>query len=174
MIKKIPNCTQMIFLLALLVGLSLASSGCGARIVVNQAEPVENTLDAQTIQVNNCNNETEKVAVLEIQQNYKIDDYAITGANERRVVILPEKMAELEAQLEMVYAQVYDATLTSIGHVEMTAPSDMIRAYTIEWTEQVYSSTIIFREGFKKYTTTYTYELRIPKEEAFTDFICYP
>ena len=174
MIIKPLSMTRLIFSLVILFALSLVTSGCGPRIVVNLAEPVENSLDAQTIQLNNCNNETEKVSVLEIQQSYKIDDFAVTGAKEKRVVILPETMAELETQLEMVYAPVYEAALTSFGHVDMNAPVDMIRAYKIEWTEQVYSSTITYREGLKKYTTTYTYELRIPQEIEFTDFICYP
>jgi hypothetical protein len=166
--------TKYLLLLALLVGLCMAISGCGPSITVNLVDPLENPLETQSMQLSNCDCDTLLVSGVDIEAEFKIDDYATTGSQNKRILIPPETKAELEAQLEMVYAPVYENAKASAGQIELTVPADMYRSFKIEWTQQVYNSTISFRKGLKTYTTTYTYVLKIPKEAGFVEIPCSP
>jgi hypothetical protein len=54
----------------------------------------------------------------------------------------------------------------------LTVPVARIHTYRIEWTEQVFSSSVSFSMNGETYTAPYTYALRIPEEAGFFEIGC--
>jgi hypothetical protein len=165
---------KYLLLLSLLAGVALLASACGPGITVNRVEPIENVLETQTLQLSNCDCDTELVSGVEMQKELNIDDYAYTGSQDKRILIPAETRTELETELELVYEPLYEMAKTAAGQIQLTVPADKIRNFKIEWTQQTYSSTISFRKGLRTYTTEYTYELRLPRETGFIEISCVP
>ena len=172
MINKVLHGPQMISLLALLIGLSLVVSGCGPRIVVNPTEPVESNTETRSLQLRNCGCDTELLYDLEVQYTYEIEDYMYSGKQVNPQVVLPETMAELNAELEAAYAPLLEHAKIAARQIQLTVPPERVREFKIAWKTFSYGSTISLRKGLKVYTVSYTYELSTPEEAGYVEIPC--
>lgn len=174
MINKGLHGLQMISLLALLAGLSLVVSSCGPRIVVNMAEAVDSNTETRSLQLRNCGCDTELLYDLEIQNTYEIDDYMYSGNQKNPQLVLPETMAELNAELERAYAPLIEQAEIEAHQIQLTVPAEKIREFKIDWKTNIYTSTISLRKGLKVYSVSYTYELSSPEEAGYIEIPCTP
>jgi len=162
---------------ALVVALGLVLAGCsGAQVQVARAEPVERALDAQWVDVRNCDAPTELrrslASEVEIDKQITIADQATAVAGGETAEIPPEVKDKLVAEIERAYTQVYEEAKTGVEQTELTVPVGRIHTYRIEWSEQVFSSSVSFSVSGEAYTAPYTYALCIPDEAGFLETGC--
>jgi hypothetical protein len=171
------NVLQWSGLWGLVVAVGLALAGCGGvQIQVARAEPVERALDAQSMDLRNCDSPTELrrslASEVEIDQEVTIADQATAMAGGETAEISPEVKAKLVAEVERAYTQVYEEAKTGVEQTELTVPVARIHTYRIEWKEQVFSSSVSFSMDGETYTAAYTYTLYIPDEAGFFEIGC--
>jgi hypothetical protein len=162
---------------ALVVAVCLALAGCGGgQVQVARAEPVERLLDAQSVDLRNCDSQTELrrslASEVEIRKQITIADEATALADAKTAEISPEVKAKLAAEVERAYTQVYERAKTGVEQTELTVPVARIHTYRIEWKEQVFSSSVSFSMNGEPYTVPYTYTLCIPDEVGFLEMGC--
>jgi hypothetical protein len=162
---------------ATVVALCLALVGCsGGQIQVAQADPVERELDAQSVELRNCDAPTELrrslASEMEIDKQITIADQATAVAGGETAEISPDVKARLVAEIEAAYTQVYEGAKTGVEQTELTVPVARIHTYRIEWKEQVFSSSVSFSMNGEPYTAPYTYTLCIPDEVGFLEMGC--
>lgn len=175
---------------ALVVALCLTCVGCGSQqrpsatpegvetISVALAEPVKRELNAQSVelQLRNCETDTELrrplASEVEIQKQISIAKEATAVASGELAEIPPEVRAKLEAEVERAYREAYERAKASVEQTELTVPAWRIRTYKIDWEEQEFSSTVSFLMNGEAYTASYTYKLCVPKEAGFRETSC--
>jgi hypothetical protein len=157
--------------------LCLALAGCGGgQVQVARAEPVERPLDAQSVELRNCDAKTELrrplASEVEIRKQITIADEASAAADGKTAEIPPEVKARLAAEIEGAYEEVYETAKTGAEQTELAVPVGKIHTYRIEWQEQVFSSSVSFSMSGETYTAPYTYALCIPDEAGFREMSC--
>lgn len=162
---------------ALVVALCLTCVGCsGQHINVAQAEPVESALDAQSVELRNCDTKAELrqslASEVTIEKQITIADEATAAAGGETAEIPPEMKAKLVAEIEGAYEEMYETAKTGVEQTELTVPLGRIHTYRIEWKKQVFSSSVSFSMNGETYTAPYTYELCIPNEVGFREMSC--
>lgn len=165
----------------LVVALCLTCVGCGTpegveTISVALAEPVKRELNAQSVELRNCETDTELrqplASEVEIQKQISIAKQATAVASGESAEIPPEVRAKLEAEVERAYREAYERAKASVEQTELTVPAWRIRTYEIDWEEQEFSSTVSFSMNDEAYTASYIYKLYVPREAGFREISC--
>jgi hypothetical protein len=172
----------------LVVALGLMCVGCGGQqkpsatpevaetISVALAEPVRHELDGQSIELRNCETDTELrrplASEVEIRIQISIAEEATAVASGESAEIPPEVRAELEAKVELAYQETYERVKASAEQTELTVPAWRIRRYEIDWEEQEFRSTVSFLMNGKAYTASYMYKLCVPRKAGFQEMSC--
>ncbi|HSB66015.1 MAG TPA: hypothetical protein VLD65_05505 [Anaerolineales bacterium] len=149
-------------------GIQVTPTSNPAVPVVNVASPIksESSLSNQTIELRNCDGEDELHQSLAVEAqivcNIMISDEAMSTITRNTKLLSKEMKLPLEDQIEIAYQQVFDEAKTGVDQNDLMVPINRIRTFQINWTKQVFSSTISFTMDDEAYTVSYTYTLDIP------------
>jgi hypothetical protein len=169
---KITSSVLLICLCIVLVGCS------GAAVQVQAAQPVASmsAKGKEFIEIYNCDQQIDLhrslVEEAQVTSTTTFSNFAAATTTGDSLQLSEELIAILTAQIESTYQKNVEAATTRVSQVDLLVPVGKIRAYDIFWTQETYSSSVVFEFNDAKYTAAYTYTVNIPDAAVSSEIAC--
>jgi hypothetical protein len=143
---------------------------------VTLVDPVHRNVDTATITIKNCGIWTERREKpgpdYGVRQDVSVAKQAAPTAGGAVVEIPEELKANLSAEVEDSYGQVFDAVKSEWDRVELVAGPDTWYEFVILWMQDICSSSVEFSMNGVQYAVPYTYTLRYPMGGGYRQLGC--
>jgi cytochrome c biogenesis protein CcdA len=143
---------------------------------VTLVDRVHRNVDTATITIKNCGIWTEQREKpgpeYRVQQDVSVAKQAAPTAGGAVVEIPEELKANLSAEVEDSYGQVFDGVKSEWDRVELLAGPDTWYEFVMLWMEDTFSSTVEFSMNGVQYAVPYTYTLRYPMGGGYRQLGC--